>query len=153
MSSEAPVPVHVLGARAKAAAKSLALASTAAKNAALLAAADLLVDRAGEILAANAADVDEARVALAEVIRLAGLLVEASGEGDEWFASAHFRLPEGNREESRQIMKALLSKRRAAQPLQQLPLTRHTQSFCLNGAATGTPWSWCASSPTMSARP
>jgi UDP-N-acetylmuramate dehydrogenase len=42
----------------------------------------------------------------------------ASGDGDEWFASAHFRLPEGDREESRQIMKALLSKRRAAQPLQ-----------------------------------
>jgi UDP-N-acetylmuramate dehydrogenase len=43
---------------------------------------------------------------------------EASGDGDEWFVSAHFRLPEGDREESRQIMKALLSKRRAAQPLQ-----------------------------------
>ena len=43
---------------------------------------------------------------------------DSSGEGDEWFASAHFRLPEGDREESRQIMTALLSKRRAAQPLQ-----------------------------------
>ena len=43
---------------------------------------------------------------------------DASSDGDEWFASAHFRLPEGHRDESREIMKALLSKRRAAQPLQ-----------------------------------
>jgi len=43
---------------------------------------------------------------------------DASSEGDEWFASAHLRLPEGDREESRAIMKALLSKRRASQPLQ-----------------------------------
>jgi UDP-N-acetylmuramate dehydrogenase len=43
---------------------------------------------------------------------------DASAEGDEWFASAHLRLPEGDREESRAIMKALLSKRRASQPLQ-----------------------------------
>jgi UDP-N-acetylmuramate dehydrogenase len=43
---------------------------------------------------------------------------DASSDGDEWFASAHFRLPEGNREESREIMKALLSKRRSTQPLQ-----------------------------------
>lgn len=46
------------------------------------------------------------------------LKTEASSEGDEWFASAHFRLPEGDEEESRGIMKALLSKRRATQPLQ-----------------------------------
>jgi UDP-N-acetylmuramate dehydrogenase len=46
------------------------------------------------------------------------LKADASGDGDEWFASAHFRLPEGDREESRQIMKALLSKRRHSQPLQ-----------------------------------
>ena len=43
---------------------------------------------------------------------------DASSEGDEWFASAHLKLPEGDREESRAIMKALLSKRRASQPLQ-----------------------------------
>jgi len=43
---------------------------------------------------------------------------DASSEGDEWFASAHFKLPEGDREESRAIMKALLSKRRSTQPLQ-----------------------------------
>jgi UDP-N-acetylmuramate dehydrogenase len=43
---------------------------------------------------------------------------DVSSDGDEWFASAHFRLPEGDREESREIMKALLTKRRATQPLQ-----------------------------------
>jgi UDP-N-acetylmuramate dehydrogenase len=43
---------------------------------------------------------------------------DVSGDSDEWFASAHFRLPEGDKEESRAIMKALLSKRRATQPLQ-----------------------------------
>jgi UDP-N-acetylmuramate dehydrogenase len=43
---------------------------------------------------------------------------DAAADGDEWFASAHFRLPEGDREESREIMKALLTKRRATQPLQ-----------------------------------
>ncbi len=41
----------------------------------------------------------------------------ASG-GDVWFAGAHFRLPEGDTEESREIIKALLQKRIAAQPLQ-----------------------------------
>jgi UDP-N-acetylmuramate dehydrogenase len=46
------------------------------------------------------------------------LKADASSDGDEWFASAHFRLPEGNREESREIMKALLTKRRHSQPLQ-----------------------------------
>jgi len=46
------------------------------------------------------------------------LKADASSDGDEWFASAHFRLPEGHRDESRAIMKALLSKRRHSQPLQ-----------------------------------
>jgi UDP-N-acetylmuramate dehydrogenase len=46
------------------------------------------------------------------------LKADASSDGDEWFASAHFRLPEGHRDESREIMKALLTKRRATQPLQ-----------------------------------
>ena len=49
-----------LGARAKAASRGLATAGTDAKDAALLAAADLLVDRAGDILAANAEDVARA---------------------------------------------------------------------------------------------
>jgi glutamate-5-semialdehyde dehydrogenase len=46
-----------LGARAKAASRVLATASTEAKDAALLAAADLLLDRHAEILSANADDV------------------------------------------------------------------------------------------------
>lgn len=46
------------------------------------------------------------------------LKADSSSDGDEWFASAHFKLPEGHRDESRAIMKALLSKRRSTQPLQ-----------------------------------
>ena len=46
------------------------------------------------------------------------LKTDASSDGDEWFASAHFKLPEGDRGESRAIMQALLTKRRATQPLQ-----------------------------------
>src|SRR5438874_3609075 len=49
-----------LGRRAKAASRTLATASTAAKDSALNAAADLLVDRFPEILEANAKDVDRA---------------------------------------------------------------------------------------------
>ncbi len=41
----------------------------------------------------------------------------ASG-GDIWFAGAHFKLPEGDTEESREIIKALLQKRIETQPLQ-----------------------------------
>jgi glutamate-5-semialdehyde dehydrogenase len=52
------VTVSDLGARAKAASRVLATASTEAKDAALLAGADLLVERAEDLLAANAADVD-----------------------------------------------------------------------------------------------
>jgi glutamate-5-semialdehyde dehydrogenase len=55
-----PAAVSELGRRAKIAATRLARASTAEKNAALYAAADLLVDRAGEILGANRGDVDAA---------------------------------------------------------------------------------------------
>jgi UDP-N-acetylmuramate dehydrogenase len=40
----------------------------------------------------------------------------ASGE-DVWFAAARFKLPEGDTEESREIIKALLKKRVDAQPL------------------------------------
>src|SRR6478736_9308971 len=49
-----------LGTRAKRASRVLATAGTEAKNAGLLAAADLLLEQAGEILAANAADLDAA---------------------------------------------------------------------------------------------
>jgi glutamate-5-semialdehyde dehydrogenase len=52
-----------LGQRAKTAARILATASTDAKDAALLAAADLLVDRAADIIAANADDVARAQAA------------------------------------------------------------------------------------------
>ena len=52
-----------LGARAKAASRVLATASTEVKDAALLAAADLLLDRHAEILAANAEDVAAAEAA------------------------------------------------------------------------------------------
>ena len=50
-----------LGERAKAASRLLATASTAAKNGALLTAADLLLERAAEIQAANDADLDAGR--------------------------------------------------------------------------------------------
>ena len=52
-----PDPIAELGARAKAASRVLATTSTEVKDAALLAAADLLLDRHAEILAANADDV------------------------------------------------------------------------------------------------
>src|SRR6266511_6150891 len=52
--------VSELGRRARAASRRLAAASTAEKDAALLTAADLLVERTPEILAANAADTERA---------------------------------------------------------------------------------------------
>src|SRR5690242_7807293 len=54
-------PVLELGRRAKAASRVLAGASTPAKNGALLTAAELLAERAGEIRAANDADLEAAR--------------------------------------------------------------------------------------------
>ena len=53
--------VEELGQRARAASRILASAPTAAKNAALLTAAELLADRAPEIQAANDADLDAAQ--------------------------------------------------------------------------------------------
>jgi len=53
-------PVLELGRRAKAASRVLAGAATPAKNGALLTAADLLAERAGEIRAANDADLEAA---------------------------------------------------------------------------------------------
>jgi glutamate-5-semialdehyde dehydrogenase len=52
--------LDTLGRRAKAASRVLATAGTDAKDAALVAAADLLVDRAGDIVTANAVDVARA---------------------------------------------------------------------------------------------
>jgi glutamate-5-semialdehyde dehydrogenase len=59
-----------LGARAKAASRVLALAGTDAKNAALLAAADLLLTRRAEVLAANERDVAAAEAAGATATQL-----------------------------------------------------------------------------------
>jgi glutamate-5-semialdehyde dehydrogenase len=56
-------PIADLGARAKAASRVLATASTEVKDAALVAAADLLLDRSAEILGANADDVATAEAA------------------------------------------------------------------------------------------
>jgi glutamate-5-semialdehyde dehydrogenase len=56
-------PVIELGRRAKAASRLLAAAPTPAKNGALLTAADLLSERAGEMRAANDADLAAARAA------------------------------------------------------------------------------------------
>ena len=53
-------PLEELGRRAQEASRAVARASTAAKDAALHAAADLLVERAGEVVAANEADVARA---------------------------------------------------------------------------------------------
>ena len=55
-----PTPIAEQGQRAKGASRRLATASTGAKDAALHAAADLLVQRAPEILRANAKDVERA---------------------------------------------------------------------------------------------
>lgn len=46
------------------------------------------------------------------------VLTDQSTGLDEWFLSAHFRLPDGDTEESREIMKSLLTRRRDSQPLQ-----------------------------------
>jgi glutamate-5-semialdehyde dehydrogenase len=58
-----PTPVAELGRRAKAASAALASASTADKDAALAAAADLLEQRTADLLAANALDVEAAEAA------------------------------------------------------------------------------------------
>ncbi|MGH9041394.1 MAG: glutamate-5-semialdehyde dehydrogenase [Acidimicrobiia bacterium] len=93
-----------LGRRAKAASRLLATASTAAKDAALHQAADLLVQRSGEILSANSVDLeaaaaggmepgpldrlrlDEARIAgMASGLRQVAGLADPVGEGlDGW---------------------------------------------------------------------
>jgi len=75
-----------LGARAKAASRVLATASTAAKDDALRAAADLLVERSPEILAANVDDVGRAEgegvsATVVDRLRLSHARVEAMAEG------------------------------------------------------------------------
>ncbi len=75
-----------LGRRAKAASRVLATASTAQKNQALLAAADLLVARRAELLAANEADVARAEAdgvgaTVVDRLRLDGGRIEAMAGG------------------------------------------------------------------------
>ena len=81
-----PTPVAELAARAKAASRAMAAASTAAKNAALEAAADLLVDRAEAICAANAVDVERAVASgtpapLVDRLRLSEARIGAMADG------------------------------------------------------------------------
>ena len=90
-----PTPIADLGRRAKAASRVLATASTEAKDAALLAAADLLVERTDDLLAANAEDVaaaeaegvtatviDRLRLTSARVEGMAGGLRQVAGLAD-----------------------------------------------------------------------
>jgi len=79
-------PIVELGRRAKAAARTLALASTAAKDDALRAAADVLVERSPEIIAANERDVATAEAAgttatVVDRLRLTPDRVSAMAEG------------------------------------------------------------------------
>jgi glutamate-5-semialdehyde dehydrogenase len=81
-----------LGHRAKAAAPLLAAASTAAKDAALHAGAELLVQRSAEVLAANARDVERAQAAgttatVVDRLRLDPSRVEAMADGMRQVAS------------------------------------------------------------------
>ncbi|MCJ7439552.1 MAG: gamma-glutamyl-phosphate reductase, partial [Acidimicrobiia bacterium] len=78
--------VQELGRRAREASRVLATASTAVKDDALLAAADLLVDRSSELLDANAADVEAAQAdgmepAPLDRLRLTGARIEAMATG------------------------------------------------------------------------
>jgi len=78
--------VQELGRRARDASRVLATASTAVKDDALLAAADLLVDRSSELLAANAADVEAAQAdgmeaAPLDRLRLTGARIEGMAAG------------------------------------------------------------------------
>ncbi|MCB1260656.1 MAG: hypothetical protein KDB33_09765, partial [Acidimicrobiales bacterium] len=59
-ASHAVTPIAELGRRVKEASRAVARASTAQKDDALLAAADLLVQRTDEVLDANAADLARA---------------------------------------------------------------------------------------------
>ena len=82
----AATPVAELAARAKAASRLMAAASTAAKDAALWAAADALVARTGEICAANAIDVARAEAdgtpaALVDRLRLSPARIDAMADG------------------------------------------------------------------------
>ena len=79
-------PIAELGARAKAASRVLATTSTEVKDAALLAAADLLLDRHAEILAANqddvaAAEADGQAATVVDRLRLSDMRLLAMANG------------------------------------------------------------------------
>ena len=79
-------PIADLGKRAKAASRVLATTSTEVKDAALFAAADLLLDRAGDVLAANAHDVAAAEgegetATVVDRLRLSEARLEAMASG------------------------------------------------------------------------
>ena len=81
-----PSPLADLGSRASAAARTLATASSEAKDTGLLAAADLLVERSREVLAANAEDVQRAEqtgvsATVVDRLRLTGARVEGMAAG------------------------------------------------------------------------
>ena len=86
-TSGVPVdPIAELGARAKAASRVLATTSTEVKDAALLASADLLLDRHAEILSANAEDVEAAEAdgqaaAVVDRLRLTDMRLLAMANG------------------------------------------------------------------------
>jgi glutamate-5-semialdehyde dehydrogenase len=85
-------PLEQLGQRARAASLALATASTATKDAALIAAADLLEARVDEVLEANAADVADAEAAgvaatAVDRLRLTGARVAAMARGLRQVAS------------------------------------------------------------------
>jgi glutamate-5-semialdehyde dehydrogenase len=78
--------IHALAARAKAAARPLAGASTAAKDGALHAAADLLMERTADVLDANAVDLSRAEesgatATVVDRLRLTPARVHAMAEG------------------------------------------------------------------------
>jgi glutamate-5-semialdehyde dehydrogenase len=84
MSPE-PSAMRELGLRAKAAARVLATASSADKDAGLHASADLLIDRTDELLAANGLDVDRAEAAgasaaIVDRLRLTAARVEGMAQ-------------------------------------------------------------------------
>ena len=81
-----PLDVAAQGALVKAAARAVALASTDTKNAALLAAADVLLTRSEDILAANAADIataeaDGTSATVIDRLRLSAARVESMADG------------------------------------------------------------------------
>jgi len=84
--------MHTLGRQARTASRVLAAASTAVKNAALVAMAAAIRERADELLAANARDLEEARAAglepaLIDRLTLTAKGVEAMAEGLEQVAA------------------------------------------------------------------